>query len=203
MLSNVVNIAIKAAETSANGADITVRAYTPNRALGTGNLTLTADNVLKIKGYNVNINGTNSVSITGTNITIGDVNHELVLSGYPVKIGPDVQHSTLYVESIYNRAGTYAPFFPAGIQYADSTVQVTAYHNEQPALPPVVTIIVPNWGTSPGQNQITTYADILAALATVGSPTPVYFDGIYDHNNDHTWVYTGYGPLEGWFDENL
>jgi len=35
--------------------------------------------------------------------------------------------STLYVQKIYNYAGTYAPTFPAGVQFADNSVQVTAW----------------------------------------------------------------------------
>jgi len=35
--------------------------------------------------------------------------------------------STLNVQRIYNHAGTYAPTFPAGIQFGDNSVQVTAW----------------------------------------------------------------------------
>lgn len=44
----------------------------------------------------------------------------------------------LRVNKIYNYAGSYAPFFPAGIQLADSTVQVTAYFPDGGPLPLVV-----------------------------------------------------------------
>jgi hypothetical protein len=43
----------------------------------------------------------------------------------------------LRVKKIYNYAGTYAPFFPAGIQLADQTVQVTAYFPDGGPLPAV------------------------------------------------------------------
>jgi hypothetical protein len=165
-----------------------------------GNIDIIAHDTANISGNEVNITG-NTVTITATNLTIGDVSAPLILAGYPVEIGPDVSHSTLYVEKIYNRAGDYAPFFPAGIQYADSTVQVTAYHSQQPGIPPPVRIIV-TWGAAPGQGLITNYAGIQAALATIGSPSPIFMDGIYDLNNGHTWVYTAHGPLSGWFDEN-
>jgi hypothetical protein len=33
----------------------------------------------------------------------------------------------LHVRAIYNYDGTFAPFFPAGVQYQDQTVQRTAW----------------------------------------------------------------------------
>jgi hypothetical protein len=47
------------------------------------------------------------------------------------------QIGELRVNRIYNYAGTYAPFFPAGVQYADSTVQITAYQPDGGPLPAV------------------------------------------------------------------
>jgi hypothetical protein len=61
----------------------------------------------------------------------------LVLNAPVVKVGPDEYHSELHVQKIYNYAGTYAPFFPAGVQLADQTVQVTAYHPDGGPLPAV------------------------------------------------------------------
>ena len=43
------------------------------------------------------------------------------------KIGRSANTSTLHVQKIYNYAGSYAPEFPAGIQFGDASVQVTAW----------------------------------------------------------------------------
>jgi hypothetical protein len=159
-----------------------------------------SDNNIKLvasaENSSIQITSANTATITANQINL-DSNNTVVIGS----AGP--QHSTLRVERIYNQAGTYAPFFPAGVQYADSTVQVTAYHSQQPGMPPPVNFLQGiNWGTNPGEYTITTYAQIQAALAKIGSPTPVYFDGIYDYTVNHGWVYTGFGPLGGWFDEN-
>jgi hypothetical protein len=59
-----------------------------------------------------------------------------VISNAPIhQIGQDVNHSKLYVEKIYNYEGTYAPNFPAGIQFGDQTVQRTAFEPDQGLLP--------------------------------------------------------------------
>jgi cytoskeletal protein CcmA (bactofilin family) len=75
---------------------------------------------------------------TSTNVT----NDATVIIAAPtIKVGyqstGNVQIGELRVNKIYNYAGTYAPFFPAGIQYADNTVQVTAYHPDGGPLPAV------------------------------------------------------------------
>jgi hypothetical protein len=44
-----------------------------------------------------------------------------------VEIGPTPSRSELRVQNIYNQAGTSAPFFPAGVQYQDNTIQRTAW----------------------------------------------------------------------------
>lgn len=45
-----------------------------------------------------------------------------------VEIGPDPTQSRLHVSRIYNWAGVGPPFFPAGIQFGDQSVQLTAYY---------------------------------------------------------------------------
>jgi hypothetical protein len=51
----------------------------------------------------------------------------IVLNSEYTQIGPDVTKSELRVQNIYNHAGTSAPFFPAGVQYQDNTIQRTAW----------------------------------------------------------------------------
>ena len=46
-------------------------------------------------------------------------------------LGTTVNNSTLRVERIYNYNGTFAPFFPAGVQFQDNTVQFTAFQPDQ------------------------------------------------------------------------
>ena len=51
----------------------------------------------------------------------------IVFGSDAVQMGYDQYHSTLRVSDIYNFAGTGAPFFPAGVQYQDNTIQRTAW----------------------------------------------------------------------------
>lgn len=44
-----------------------------------------------------------------------------------VRVGTDTGFSRLHVGRIYNYAGVGAPLFPAGVQFPDQTIQVTAY----------------------------------------------------------------------------
>ena len=53
--------------------------------------------------------------------------NEARLSASQTKIGQSASSSTLLVQNIYNYAGTFAPVFPAGIQFGDNSVQVTAF----------------------------------------------------------------------------
>jgi hypothetical protein len=63
---------------------------------------------------------------TGTS-TVFSASQEIHLNTPRVKIGTDIYNSQLNVNKIYNFNGTYAPKFPAGIQYNDETVQITAF----------------------------------------------------------------------------
>jgi hypothetical protein len=60
----------------------------------------------------------------------------IVLSSDYTQIGPDVNNSELRVQNIYNHAGTSAPFFPAGVQYQDNTIQRTAWRGYDQGLIP-------------------------------------------------------------------
>jgi hypothetical protein len=60
----------------------------------------------------------------GVDIRSGDI---LLKSTSKTVIGSDQSHSQLRVQQIYNYAGTYAPTFPAGVQFPDNSVQVTAW----------------------------------------------------------------------------
>ena len=53
--------------------------------------------------------------------------NEARISASQTKIGQSASTSTLLVQNIYNYAGTFAPVFPAGIQFGDNSVQVTAF----------------------------------------------------------------------------
>lgn len=68
------------------------------------------------------------LTATGTTSTNIRLTSGLVdLRGNAVRVGSDIYHSTLRVGEIYNYAGTSAPFFPAGVQYQDNTIQRTAW----------------------------------------------------------------------------
>jgi hypothetical protein len=54
-------------------------------------------------------------------------NNEARISASQTKVGQSGSSSTLLVQNIYNYAGTFAPTFPAGIQFGDNSVQVTAF----------------------------------------------------------------------------
>jgi hypothetical protein len=74
-----------------------------------------------------------SFSSTGTlTITAAD---QINLNTPITQVGEDIYESNLYVQKIYNFNGTFAPFFPAGVQFNDSTVQRTAYEPDQGLLP--------------------------------------------------------------------
>jgi hypothetical protein len=106
------------------------------------NVNIRSTETTTISAPTVNIEG-NTVNISGTSVNIESNNlgfvstGTLTLNAPVVKIGPDNNNSELHVQKIYNYAGTYAPFFPAGIQLADQTVQVTAYHPDGGPLPAV------------------------------------------------------------------
>jgi hypothetical protein len=85
------------------------------------------------KNLNFATTGTMSFSSTGTlTITAAD---QINLNTPITQVGEDIYESNLYVQKIYNFNGTFAPFFPAGVQFNDSTVQRTAYEPDQGLLP--------------------------------------------------------------------
>ena len=71
------------------------------------------------------------VNTNNINIHSGSVTIESPIT----QLGTSAQNSTLYIGKIYNYEGTYAPFFPAGIQFNDQTVQRTAFEPDQGLLP--------------------------------------------------------------------
>jgi hypothetical protein len=68
----------------------------------------------------LNSGGTTSTSVE---INTGTINLKTPI----VVAGANVYNSTLLVGRIYNYEGTSAPFFPAGVQYQDNTIQRTAW----------------------------------------------------------------------------
>lgn len=85
------------------------------------------------KTLNFATTGTMNFSTTGTlTITAGD---QINLNTPVTRVGEDIYESNLYVQKIYNFNGTFAPFFPAGVQFNDNTVQRTAYEPDQGLLP--------------------------------------------------------------------
>jgi hypothetical protein len=65
---------------------------------------------------------------SATNPTSIEINTATIQLKAPYIIGgTDVDNSTLQIGRIYNFAGTSAPFFPAGVQYQDNTIQRTAW----------------------------------------------------------------------------
>jgi hypothetical protein len=85
----------------------------------------------------IQISAARNVQITAGNtatISAGQIN---LSSTATTIIGSSINTSELRVQKIYNYAGTYAPFFPAGVQYPDQTVQITAYNPDGGPLPAV------------------------------------------------------------------
>ena len=67
-----------------------------------------------------------TIGNTTTELTLRGTNILAQSSGY-TRIGSNNTSSNLHVRAIYNYDGTFAPFFPAGVQYQDQTVQRTAW----------------------------------------------------------------------------
>ena len=89
---------------------------------GAGDYTAIKDQniiVLECAGSNVFYATGTTVSIISPTITLASTSSTVV--------GTNVNHSDLRVQNIYNYAGTYAPVFPAGIQFGDNSVQFTAF----------------------------------------------------------------------------
>lgn len=75
----------------------------------------------------------NTVYLTAdtTSIELSKNNSTIYIKANETVIGQSAGYSTLQVGRIYNYAGTNAPFFPAGVQYPDNTIQVTAFYPDQ------------------------------------------------------------------------
>ncbi len=114
-----------------------------------GNVSLTSD--MYTNNYKIQYSASDSSSylrlessgrmtLYGSDITIGRSNAQIVtdvamntvyIKGYDTVLGTDAGNSTLQVNRIYNYAGTNAPFFPAGVQYPDNSIQITAFYPDQ------------------------------------------------------------------------
>jgi len=76
----------------------------------------------------------NNGGTTNTNISVNTGTIELAAPF--IIAGNDVYNSTLRIGRIYNYEGTSAPFFPAGVQYQDNTIQRTAWRGYDQGLIP-------------------------------------------------------------------
>ena len=98
-------------------------------------------------GNGINVTTTGTISIAGP-LGASGLTGDLYTNGYRIRngnskifienssttletdrtvLGNDIYNSFLQVSQIYNYSGTGPPFFPAGVQYQDSTVQRTAW----------------------------------------------------------------------------
>jgi hypothetical protein len=107
MLADVDYITVDAADVDITANNFTVYAATRF----TGAVDFEAETTIG--------NTTTELTLRGTNILAQS-------SGY-TRIGSNNTSSNLHVRAIYNYDGTFAPFFPAGVQFQDQTVQRTAW----------------------------------------------------------------------------
>jgi hypothetical protein len=107
MLVDVDDITVDAIDVDITANNFTVYAAT----VFTGSVDFAAETTIG--------NTTTELTLRGTNILAQS-------SGY-TRIGSNNTSSNLHVRAIYNYDGTFAPFFPAGVQYQDQTVQRTAW----------------------------------------------------------------------------
>lgn len=110
------------------------------RSTGTGT---GYESYAQITGGRINVKTTGTIDILATSSTASIRLRNLSSATNPTSIeintatielkapyiigGTDVYNSTLQIGRIYNYAGTSAPFFPAGVQYQDNTIQRTAW----------------------------------------------------------------------------
>ena len=105
---------------------------TTNFAVQATTANITATNItldstsLTITAATVNFDGASTLGNTLTELTLQGSNILAKSTGY-TRIGNSNTESFLYVQKIYNYAGNFAPFFPAGVQFNDNTVQITAW----------------------------------------------------------------------------
>ena len=120
-----------------SGSNIDINTSDIGITSGDINVTASSDIALSARGSNstidlgyadsefkIKIEDANKIELLAPNLTLGQQ------STGSVRIG------TLYVNRIYNYAGTFAPFFPAGVQFQDQTVQRTAYEPDGGLIPP-------------------------------------------------------------------
>ena len=84
---------------------------------------------LDMKTFHTVLSFQNTTTLTMTTgtalLTAGE---EFRIEAPEVVIGSDIYESELQVSKIYNYSGVGPPLFPAGIQFGDQTVQITAYY---------------------------------------------------------------------------
>ena len=87
-----------------------------------GDISLTED--METNGFKIRLDN----STTGTSTYILLEPETVIVSAQELIIGSDIYDSELQVSKIYNYSGVGPPLLPAGVQYPDQTVQITAYY---------------------------------------------------------------------------
>lgn len=87
---------------------------------GTNNILVSTGGVLISGGFG-EIDVGDSITLTP------DLSGKVISNAAITEIGADIYNSTMHVGRIYNYSGTGPPFFPAGTQYQDNTIQRTAW----------------------------------------------------------------------------
>jgi hypothetical protein len=86
-----------------------------------GNISLTED--METNGFKIRLDGGANAS---THILLEP--ETVTVSARELIIGSDIYESELQVSKIYNYSGVGPPLLPAGVQFPDQTVQITAYY---------------------------------------------------------------------------
>lgn len=118
LVGGVVNLS---EDMSTNGFKI---AYNKNNVGSSGSyLDVNSNNIELYSGGNL---AQASVRLTSTSSTI-EHQSEVIVKSPITTVGSDIYNSRLHVSRIYNYSGVGPPLFPAGVQFGDQTVQLTAY----------------------------------------------------------------------------
>jgi hypothetical protein len=117
---------------------VTIQAGTNLNISATTNTTITSAALTSTQSQSITFTvsqgtQTSSISVEPDNIellakTVINLLAPLVSIGTQTSV---TQIGQLRVDKIYNYEGTYAPFFPAGVQFNDNTVQRTAFEPDQ------------------------------------------------------------------------
>jgi len=87
-----------------------------------------ANILLSPNATSISSNASTSITLQTDDITLS-ADDFIYLSSPYVRVGSAINTSRLHVSRIYSYSGVGAPFFPAGIQFGDQTVQLTAYYS--------------------------------------------------------------------------